>query len=48
MVGRQEEATSCVTRLLAGTPDPEKRATVYLALGRLLEQQRRYTEAAAA
>ena len=48
MVGRQEEATSCVTRLLAGMPDPEKRAAVYLALGQLLEQQRRYAEAAAA
>jgi Flp pilus assembly protein TadD len=48
-VGRQEEATACVTRLMeAWTEDPGKQAAGYLALGQLLEQQDRYAEAEAA
>ncbi len=47
-VGRQGDATACVTRLLAGTTDPAKQAGGYLALGQLLEQERRYAEAEAA
>jgi hypothetical protein len=37
MVGRPGGSTACVARLLAGTPDPEKHAAGYLALGQLLE-----------
>jgi len=48
MVGRPGDSTACVTRLLVGTPDPGKHAAGYLALGQLLEQQRRYAEAAVA
>jgi tetratricopeptide (TPR) repeat protein len=48
-VGRQEEATACVARLMeAWTEDPGKQAAGYLALGQLLEQQDRYAEAEAA
>ena len=47
-VGRPEEATACVTRLLAGTADPGKQAGGYLALGQLLGQEDRYAEAEAA
>jgi tetratricopeptide (TPR) repeat protein len=46
-VGRQGDATACVTRLLANTPDPAKQAGGYLALGQLLEQEERYAEAEA-
>jgi Flp pilus assembly protein TadD len=46
MVGRTREAMACVTRLLAGTEDVEKRAGGFLALGQLLEQQNRYADAA--
>jgi tetratricopeptide (TPR) repeat protein len=49
MVGRQEEATACVTRLMeAWREDPGKQAAGYLGLGQLLEQQDRYAEAEAA
>ncbi len=41
MAGRPGDSTAWVPRLLAGTPDPEKHAAGYLALGQLLEQQRR-------
>jgi tetratricopeptide (TPR) repeat protein len=47
MVGRQGDATACVTRLLANTPDPAKQAGGYLALGQLLEQGDHYAEAEA-
>jgi Tfp pilus assembly protein PilF len=47
MVGRPEAAMAGVSRLLAGTGDPEKRAGGYLALGQLLEQQHRFADAAA-
>jgi Flp pilus assembly protein TadD len=45
VVGRQEEATGCVTRLMATTADPGRQAGGYLGLGQLLEQQDRYAEA---
>jgi Flp pilus assembly protein TadD len=48
VVGRQEEATACVMRVLAKTPDPAKQAGGYLGLGHLLEQQDRYAVAEAA
>jgi hypothetical protein len=41
MTGRLGDSTAGVARLLAGTPDPEKHAAGCLALGQLLEQQRR-------
>jgi Flp pilus assembly protein TadD len=48
-VGRHEEATACVTRLMeAWTEDPGKQAAGYLALGQLLEQREQYAEAEAA
>jgi tetratricopeptide (TPR) repeat protein len=47
MVGRQGDATACVTRLMANTPDPAKQAGGYLALGQLLEQEDHYAEAEA-
>ena len=47
LVGRQQDATACVTRLMANTPDPAKQARGYLALGQLLEQEDRYAEAEA-
>lgn len=48
VVGRPQDATACVTRLLANTPDPAKQAGGYLGLGQFMEQQDRYAEAAAA
>jgi len=48
-VGRQEEATGCVTRLMeAWTESPGMQAAGYLALGQLLEQRDSYAEAEAA
>jgi Tfp pilus assembly protein PilF len=47
MVGRPEAAMAGVSRLLAATGDPEKRAGGYLALGQLLEQQHRFADAEA-
>jgi|GEM_PF-837739 len=48
-VGRQEEATACVTRLMeAWTESPGKQAAGYLTLGQLLEQRDSYAEAEAA
>jgi tetratricopeptide (TPR) repeat protein len=49
IIGRQEEAKGCVTRLMeAWTDDPGKQAAGYLALGQLLEQHDSYAEAEAA
>lgn len=49
IVGRQEEATGCVTRLMeVWKEDPGKQAGGYLALGQLLEQRDSYAEAEAA
>jgi Flp pilus assembly protein TadD len=49
IVGRQEEATGCVTRLMeVWKEDPGTQAAGYLALGQLLEQHDRYAEAEAA
>jgi len=48
-VGRQEEATGCVTRLMeAWKESPGMQAAGYLALGQLLEQRDSYAEAEAA
>ena len=48
VVGRHEDATACVTRVLATTADPGRQAGGYLGLGQVLEQQDRYAEAEAA